>query len=312
MKLTVSYDLLHSNWYVGELYHRFFNFLEEQGHTVEYVHIRELAKRYNNLDPGVSCIFSVYNLIITNNNTNKTFIHSFYDGAPCMMDDNSGIKNFNVAAFSCCSNLTQSVYDIYSQKYNIYPSFYILENLTDLNYIEKYKNNTDRDNTVFFNGLCYGHRERFKIMLQDNLNFVIKDKSVREEFNEKPNYYEELNKHKFGLSLDGAASICYRDIEYFGMGILNLREPLDVLTHEPLIKNVHYISFVDSSLNQLLYDDRNKDDFNKVINEKLHDIIKKDQYKEIIYTSKKWYEKNSKLESQIDIFYSFLQKSEII
>jgi hypothetical protein len=311
MNLTVSYDLFQNNWYVGELYHRFFNHLKDQGHNVEYIHIRELAKKYDNFETDTSSFFSIYNLIVTNNDTNKTFAHSLYDGAPCMMDDNSGIKNFDIAAFSCCSNLTDYEYERYSKNYNVYPSFYILEYLSDLDHIEKFKDNKDRNNTCYFNGLCYGHRGRFKMMLSDNSNFIIKDKSVSSDFKEKQDYYIELNNHKFGLSLNGAASICYRDIEYFGMGTLNLREPLKVLTNEPLIEGVHYVNFVDQNLNDLLYSDNIKE-FNDLINQKLNDLVVSNQYDDIINNSKKWYENNSTLDSQIKILYSFLEKSEII
>jgi hypothetical protein len=311
MKLKVSYDLFQSNWYVGELYHNFFNYLKEKGHDVEYIHINELAKNYNIFNSNNSCIFSIYNLIITNKKTEKTFIHSFYDGAPCMMDDNNGIKNFDISAFSCCSNLTQYEYDKYSLKYKILPSFYILENVSDLEYIEKFKNNINRNNNCYFNGLCYGHRNQFKKMLLDNNNFIIRDKSISSDYKTKQEYYEELNKYQFGLSLNGAASICYRDIEYFGMGIVNLREPLNILTNNPLIADIHYINFIDNTLNNFLYSDNIKE-FNNIINDKLNDIIKNKQYQEVINNSKKWYNENCMLDSQLKMLYSFIEKSEII
>lgn len=311
--LLVSYDHYQYDWYVGELYKNFVNFLKSKNISIEYINIKELANKYN-YNYNINSIFSIYNLIITNKKTHKTFIHSLYDGAPAMMDANSGINNFDIIGFSCCSNLTQNIIDKYSSKYNIYPSFYILENFSDMTYIEKYFNNKKNKSKKFkcyFNGLCYGHRGLFKLALHDNQYFEFKDKSNSNDFRQKINYFDDLTNCMFGLSLNGAAKICYRDIEYFGLGVLCLREKLDILTYSPIEENIHYINFIDHEINNLLYSNK-FNELNNLINEKLITIDKNYNINNIINNARNWYINNAMLDSQCTILYKFLQKTGII
>lgn len=312
--LLVSFDQYQNDWYVGELYKSFIEYLKNKNISINYINIKELSNQYNH-NYSIDSIFSIYNLIITNIDTKKTFIHSLYDGAPAMMDRYSGIENFDIAAFSCCSNLTPEIYDKYSTKYTIFPSFYILENFSDINYIEQYyqeKKTKNKQLKCYFNGLCYGHRGIFKQALKNNKYFCFKDKSEPSSFQQKIDYYNELSNCKFGLSLNGAAQICYRDVEYFGLGILCLREKLNILTDSPLIQNTHYINLIDDEINKLLYN-HNWIELNNALNNKIKKYIINDLYAEdIINNAKNWYNNNIKLESQHKILYKFLEKSGVL
>ena len=138
MIIEVSYNKYQSNWYVGELYDKFYKYLvSKYGNDVFFTPMETLSKK-NGYNVGTHdlSIFNIYNLIVTNKKTNKTFIHSFSDYAPAMMDDNSGILKFDVASFSCVSNLTNKIIEDYSPKYKIIPSFYILEQISDLDFIQ--------------------------------------------------------------------------------------------------------------------------------------------------------------------------------
>jgi hypothetical protein len=306
-KLIVSFNRYQSNWYIGELYYLFFNFLKTLPNiSIEYKDIKDLSLEYPKSNNKYIDIFSIYNLIIINKDTKKTFIHSLSDYAPTMMEDVSGILNFNVAGFACTSNLSKDLYEKYSKKYKIFPSFYILENYSDLNLIEINRNKQiQKINSCYFNGLCYGHRTKYRDLLSENDTFIFKDKSNTSDYRSKEKYYEELNNYKFGLSLDGAAKICYRDLEYFGLGVLCLREPLQIMTRSPLLPNVHYLEFIDNDIKSILYDVDKSKTISKKLEIKLGEIIKSD-YSDILINSRKWYEDNCLPENQIKILYTFL------
>ena len=127
MIIEISFNRYQHNWYVGELYHKFYEYLVDMygNNNVVYTSMDDLARRFGHTsDTHSLSIFSIYNLIITNKKTNKTFIHSLSDYAPIMMNDNTGILNFDVAGFACTSNLSKDFYEKYSKKYKIFPSFY--------------------------------------------------------------------------------------------------------------------------------------------------------------------------------------------
>ena len=314
MVIEVSFNRYQHNWYVGELYHQFYEYLvSKYGDGVIYVSLNDLSDRYGTTEtPNTSSIFSIYNLIITNKKTNKTFIHSLSDYAPCMMDDNSGILNFDVASFSCTSNLTEDIINRYSSNYNIIPSFYILENLSDLDLIESNRNKIDKLNKIYFNGLCYGERDSYKTLLNTSDYFVFKNKSYSTDYLNKTDYFTEISKYNFGLSLNGAAKICYRDLEYFGLGVLCLREPLNVITHDPLINDVHYITLLDDDIRSKLYDQNEHKYIIDKVTDKINNIIQDNNYYDIINNARLWYEENCLPKSQINKLESFLIESNII
>jgi len=314
MRLEVSFDLYQKNWYVGELYNSFFNFLKEiPGIEVEYLTIKELSEKHNSHQNNYSpSIFNIYNLFVTNKDTNKTFIHSLSDYAPAMMDDNSGITNFDVAAFSCSSNLTNEMFLKYNSKYKIIPSFYILEKWDDFDLIKKYETNLNKINKCYFNGLCYGDRALYKNIVSNNSFFNFKDKSDSNDYRTKESYYGELSSYNFGFSLDGAAKICYRDLEYFGLGVLCLREKLNILTNDPIVEGIHYIKLIDDDIKSMIYQPNQHNIVNDKLTEKIETIIMNNEYKDIINNSKLWFSKNCEPNNQIKLLFSFLQEGGIL
>ena len=308
MTFEVSFNRYQHDWYVGELYHQFYEHLvSKYGDEVKFVPFSELSSRFNYGDEiSSTSIFSIYNLIVTNTKTNKTFIHSLSDYAPVMMDDNSGILNFDVAGFSCTSNLTEDLMLKYSTKYNVIPSFYILENLSDISHIENNRNNPSKLNQIYFNGLCYGERNAYRNLLSTNDLFIFNDKSNPDEYLNKTNYFNEISKYKFGLSLNGAAKICYRDLEYFGLGVLCLREPLKLITNEPLIDGVHYYTLLDDDIRSKLYDESEHKYIMEKINDKINYINSNDDYIDITNNARKWFESNCLPLNQINKLESFL------
>lgn len=60
--------------------------------------------------------------------------------------------------------------------------------------------------------------------------------------NTAENYLLDMITHKVGLSVAGAAELCYRDVEYMGVGTPMMRFEYISQTTPPLIPNYHYIS----------------------------------------------------------------------
>jgi hypothetical protein len=146
-----------------------------------------------------------------------------------------------------------------------------------------------RKEQLFFRGLSYGERE-FIMNNCTHPQITVTNK----DFKNLPEYVDELIEYRCGLSFTGAAEICNRDMELMSLGIPIIRPYLTTTQFkEPLIPNVHYIPFDGISLP-----------------EKLDGLIKKweevkNNYEFLEYignNAREWYLKNSKLDSQINLF----------
>jgi len=312
-KLIISYDIGYNNWYVSEFY-KFFHqtLLETSMVKFEYVPLKDLAIRYGKeLSNHTSSVFNWYNLIILNPKTEKFFIHSWYDYAT-EIPEFALSNNINLVKFSCVSNLTEEIIEKYKGRIKIQPSVYYLENWSDLSLIEKFKDIKLKKNKSYFNGLIYGYRENIKNTLSKIDFFNIKNKTNPNDYQNKTDYYKELSSYKFGLSLNGAANICYRDLELFGLGVLNLRQPLKSKTFNPLIKDIHYIEFLDNDLFDKIIKNEN---VNQIINEKINQLLEfqsTNEYSEMITESKKWFLENINPRNQFNILKSFLDDYTIL
>ena len=105
MNLIAYYNHNYHNWYVGELYSMVLKKISEvDGINLEIKSLNELSSYMNistDYHNGLPSILSSFNLIIQNKDTKKTFIHSFQDYAPAMLDSNSGIGNFEAWFLLC-------------------------------------------------------------------------------------------------------------------------------------------------------------------------------------------------------------------
>lgn len=308
MEYLISYNHLSWNWYVGEFYVKFHELLKSKKINVEYQHIHDLARSHG-CNPGYTSsntpsIFNDYNLILTNKKTGKSFIHSWHDYAPAMLCKNGDISKLNVAMFACCSRLTQDIIDNNNQ-IKIQPSFYILENYDEHTFIEKFKNKEKTINLAYFNGLHYGFRSNVAKFLSNSNKFLIKKKDV--DWLPKEKYYEELSNYRMGFNMDGAAMICYRDIECFGLGILLLREKIRNIFYEPLVEDKHYVNlFSGVDMSKILYDESCHGELIKIIDEKVNEALKPEKFNFIINNARSWYEKYCLPENQLNLMYSFL------
>jgi len=314
VKLEISYHTIGPNWYVGVFYDKFFNYLKTlKDIEVEFVPLTEISSRYGYGNSGyhenLPSVFNIYNLIIRNVENNKTFIHSWHDFAPVIMSKNTGIENFDVIKFSCVSSLTEEYYNQFSSEYNIVPSFYILEEWNEHDYIEKYRHNEKISNKLFFNGACYGIRTKFKSLLENTKFFEFKEKHYN--YKDKENYYKEISQYKHGFNLDGAAKICYRDIEYFGMGITLFRDELKIKTKDPIIPNEHYFVIIDDEIKQSIYNKNNSKFILDKIEHNIENVFKNYDVESVIRNARQWYEKNTLPDNQMNTFIGLMENFKI-
>jgi hypothetical protein len=314
MNLTISYNNLYHNWYVGEFYTAFHEKIKNlEGINVEYINSRDLST-YHNIPSdycnGFPSIFNPYNLIITNKDNGKTFVHSWHDYAPATLVNGSGIELLDVVKFACVSRLDKSIIENNKTNITIQPSIYLLENWNEHNLIETHRHNKKTSDKIFFNGLCYGVREQYKKLLTASDFFDFKRKDGP-DYKNKEDYYLQMSSYKHGLSLDGAAKICYRDIEYFGMGITLFREELDVLTSEPIIPNEHYFVIIDDEIKKLIYENEKLNYVLEKIEHNVQNILNNYDIERVVNNARGWFERNALPQNQLNIFIDFMEDFKI-
>jgi len=309
-KYVISYDSGYTDWYVTEFYKYFHNrLINETNVEIEFIPLNVLAEQHGScMSNHDSCtLFNWFNLIIFNKKTQKYFIHNWSDNSPMMIEYCMN-NNIDLVSFSFVSNVkNDSIIDKWKHKIKINPSVYCLANWSDHEHIKKTSVKINRKHKTFFNGLIHSHRQTVMSVLNKNLFFDIRSK--KENFKSGFEYFNEISDYKFGLSLNGAAHICYRDLEFFGLNILNLRETFQSKTHNPVIKDVHYIELID---NKLLLDMFNRPE-NAIltINEKVEELeqfFNSENYSNMLNESNNWFNNNVLPENQFKIIYSFLQE----
>jgi len=173
-----------------------------------------------------------HHLIIKNIETEKYKVVTYWDRAYELLDDRYDWDN------SKCIGVYSAV-NAKSYK-NIIPSSYSTYNTiieTTINNCNKYF--FDKKNkTLLFRG--YLHGSRYLIgNLNDYKNIIIADKRITYQ-----EYINELNSYLIGLSLNGVAEICNRDMEILGVGSVLLRPILKTTDfHNPLVAGVNYVPF---------------------------------------------------------------------
>lgn len=306
-KLIISYEQGFTNWYISEFYKYFHSkIILETEIKFEYLPIKQFALKFGKeLDNNFCNIFNWYNLIIYNPKTEKIFVHSWNDYAPEILKY-SIENNFNLVKLSCSSNLTDSIIEDFKGKIIVEPSVYCLENWKDIELLETNFTEKNRFDKAYFNGLNYGIRENILNTLSKFDFFNIMVKSNFGQFRQKNEYYEDLRTHKFGLSLNGAANICYRDLELFALRTLNLRQTLRSKTHDPLINGVHFVEFITDDFVQTILNGENVETLIKNKIEEILNFYHTIECKNILDASKVWFQKNCLPDNQYKIIVSFL------
>lgn len=315
-KLNIYFHYIH-DWYVGEIYKYITQQLIEKYNSVyfEINDILSLQKSYNIEDYSKNktpSFFNKYNFIIHNPENNKTFINSLHDYAPLCLYPESGIENFDVQCFGFASNYTEeSVNPI--KKYNPTPSFYVLENYSDLERIKKYRLYYRSINKAFFLGLMHSSRPCIQKILKNSNLFDIKNKSIDNNWKNKDEYFEYASKYSMTLSLDGAAKICYRDLEALGTGSILIREFLNTKLYNQLLPDHHYIEIIKEDEKVQLCDPTKQDDLRYKIEDRLlSSINNQEKISYLINNGLSWYDNNCLPNRQFYIIDNLTKNLEIL
>lgn len=315
-KLIISYKY-RNDWYVGEIYKFFHQKLVEKYPKIKFEFIenddfKNIHKigDYNN---GLPSVLNQYNFLLVNPYNNKTYINSLNDFAPFTVYPGSGVEKFDVQKFTCCSNYEDKLIDPIKQ-FNPSPSFYILENFSDLERVQRFRNKKRTINKGHFLGLMYGKRLDYLEIFRNSTYLDIQSKDKPEFFKTKEQYFEKISQYKMSLSIDGAAKICHRDIECLGVGNLLLRESLEIKMHDPLLPNVHYLEILtpDEKINFSSHNEESKKYYKDLVEDRILSTIKnKKKVNKIINEGISWYEKNCLPEKQFEIIDSFTKNLSI-
>jgi hypothetical protein len=116
-----------------------------------------------------------------------------------------------------------------------YPWIYFPSNEYDLEkYYQKRLETEPQDSRMYFRG-----ETGSRTILQHFNSDVFYGGNPIGGFN---SYAEELMNFKLGLSVAGRGEMCYRDVEYMGLGVPFIRFEYTTEFLEPLVPNFHYIS----------------------------------------------------------------------
>lgn len=308
-KYIISYSHGYNDWYTSEFYKYFHKrLIEETNINIEFIPLHELAQKHNShMDNHNSyTLFNWFNLIIFNEKTQKYFIHNWSDNSPMMIEYCMN-NNIDLVSFSCVTNVKDdNIIEKWKNKVKIHPSVYCLNNWSDHHHIKSNASKVNRKHKVFFNGLVHSHRSYIMNFLNQNSLFDLK--SRHDNWKVGFDYFNEVSDYKFGLSLNGAAHICFRDLELFGMNILNLRQPFLSKTYNPIIKDVHYIEFVDDNfLKEIFNNSLNANNILKDKIDQLENFVNTNDYSNMLNEANKWFIENTLPENQFKIIYSFLE-----
>lgn len=160
-------------------------------------------------------------------------------------------------------------------------------------------NNMKANKNLLFRGWLHrcGLRDELGVFLPD----IVKDQGHKIFFDD---YYQELQDYKIGLSLDGAAELSHRDIEILGARSVLLRAKLNQKFYNPLVENVHYISFERAA--------NGKDQAN-IILQKYNEIKDNEELlTNISENGYKWYLENGTVEKNAEIIINQLDMKSIL
>ena len=120
-------------------------------------------------------------------------------------------------------------------QHKYFPWIYFPSNEYDLeSYYEKRKNITPTESKLYFRGETFSRT----ILEFFNSDIFHGGKSI----GGFESYVNELINYKLALSVAGRGEMCYRDVEYMGLGVPFIRFEYTTEFFEPLIPNFHYIS----------------------------------------------------------------------
>lgn len=236
-----------------------------------------------------------HHLIIENTATGYYKVATYWDYAFDLLNDYGGWDNSKCLGVYSCVNaniynkITASSYCVYNRDIET------IINHSNINFKNKLHTN------LVFRGFLYASRSTLHSIVDASYKHikVVADKIAYHE------YVQEINSHKIGLSLNGAAEICNRDIEILGVGSVLLRPKLVATRfHDPLVPEYHYVSFEvsDDPKTQL-----------EIITEKHKMLLKDPDYMMYVaMNGRDWYNLNGSRDGNAQVLSKILNIAELL
>lgn len=176
-----------------------------------------------------------HHLIIENIYTKYYKVVTYWDSAFDVTNDYGGWDNSLCKGVYSCVNakshagITATSYCVYNESIENY-----ISNI-DITFTKK------NNKYLCFRGYLYGDRAVLNSCLQTRGSNII---TIYSNTLSQEKYIKEINSYRIGLSLNGIAEICNRDIEILGVGSVLLRPRLQTTGfYDPFLPDIHYVSF---------------------------------------------------------------------
>ena len=158
-----------------------------------------------------------------------------------------------------------------------------------------------KEDKLFFRGLIYRHRKNLQEQILKTNTKIL---SMTNQTIPVNDYIMELNDHQIGISFNGAAEICYRDIEILGVNSVLFR-PLFLTTQttNPLVAEYHYVSYEKKETSQ--------EQLGCIIDKYLSIIEDKEYLKYISDNGNAWYQNNGTSKKNIEILFQYLELEDL-
>lgn len=309
MKLIIRFESPALHWAPHYIFNRIYQLLKETNVQVEYVPTQHLIHQIGIDNP--------HTMYITNPINKKTIVLTYMDNPYNVLSpvELTGWNPSNIVQLFCVSDfkLLMDDSDLFKEKYNIDVktvvtpfSYPVYDSIIDLSWSDELYNSlapiNSRKEKLLFRGMLYNDRK----YVAENVSHP--EITCAGDCINRRAYVEELVQYKCGLSFNGVAEICNRDMELMSLGIPILRPSLKTTSfYDPLIENVHYISYdfnrnADHKSLQFPEDDNYKLILDALISR--WEQIKKDNefLSFVANNAKNWYNKNGKLEQQAILF----------
>ena len=253
---------------------------------------------------GKDCNKFKYNVMVLENEKNKKYISLWYADEMSTVDEKNLVQiigsigghdatlkfkkcpiDYTPASFSTCGVVSeQSIENYYSPPVN------------------------KRYNNLWFKGFVYAFRN---FLLQDSRFDIIPVHNNAGSHNYE-DFIKEVSNHRIALSLNGQGEVCHRDIEYFGVGTVNIRPILTTQFYNKLIPGKHYIGIKHDDIK-----DKDINYYHSKLKERIFNtyIEVKDDISllnTISNNARKWYLENGTIEKNIQILLKVIDLKKLL
>jgi hypothetical protein len=246
--------------------------------------------------------YGTFFMSIVNRDTKKYIVISYWDLLLDILRQGSGFDLENCVEIITSSGTHKGDVCYTPINFDYTPFSYHVGSTTFETEIDRvYNLNVEKthNDRLKFRGYLYQLRN----FLSNDTRFDVIDATVLGQYKNYNDFVAELASNTINLSLNGAAEICYRDMQILGLGNALFRFELTTKFHNPLIPNHHYISVphIDIKPDLQNYDvyckklgDRLFDRFEQVKNQ--HDFIKF-----VADNGRRWYLENGTVDANVKL-----------